>query len=576
MYIRTTTRKNKDGTKTQYVQLAHNEWLKESKRSDTKVLYNFGRREEVDIESLERLVKSIQKFIGSNNQDSIVSTNESIIIESTKMLGGAWFLDQLWRRLELDSCLKHLLSGRGYEIPIERAIFAMVANRALDPGSKLSCEHWVTQEAVIPYLEDISVHQLYRSMDFLVDHDDEIQKEIFFSVASIINLEVDLIYFDTTSTYFDIDEPDGDDAGNETTAVEDASDAANVPGPEEEPADDTIARKRGHTKDHRSDLPQVVIGMAVTKEGIPIRCWVFSGNTSDVSIVGQVKKDLQGWRLNRVISVMDCGFASDDNFIKLQSGGGHFIIGEKMRSGKPEVEAALSKKGRYTTFGDKDSLFAKEAIVGDGERRKRYVIVYNPKEAEKDLLTRERHIHAIEEKIKSFGELTGKAHTKAVCALVSHRTQGRYVRTLKSGGVALDKAAIAAEKRLDGKYLIHTSDDTLSIEDIVLGYKQLKVIERGFRTLKTELELRPVYHRRPQRIKAHVLLCFLALLLIRVAENETGDTWFHLHRELKKLSLVTLKMPERTVRQTTETTARHREIMAKCKLKLPPKIWSID
>lgn len=273
---------------------------------------------------------------------------------------------------------------------------------------------------------------------------------------------------------------------------------------------------------------------------------------------------------------MDCGFASEDNFIKLQSGGGHFIIGEKMRTGKPDVEAALSKKGRYTAIGDNDNLFAKEAIVGVGERRKRYVIVYNPKEAQKDLLTRERHLAAIEEKIKSFGELEGKAHTKAVCALVSHRAQGRYVRALKSGGVVIDKAAIAAEKRLDGKYLIHTSDDTLSIEDIVSGYKQLKVIERGFRSLKTELELRPIYHRRPQRIKAHVLLCFLALLLIRVAENETADTWFHLHQELKKLSLVTLKMPERTVRQTTEPTARHKAIMAKCKLKLPPKIWSID
>jgi transposase len=102
------------------------------------------------------------------------------------------------------------------------------------------------------------------------------------------------------------------------------------------------------------------------------------------------------------------------------------------------------------------------------------------------------------------------------------------------------------------------------------------VIERGFRSLKTELELRPVYHRNPDRIKAHVLLCFLALLLIRVAENETYDTWFHLHRELKKLNLVTLTMPSGIVRQTTEPTARQKTIMSKCKLKLPPKIWSID
>jgi len=576
MYIRTTTRKNKDGTVAQYVQLAHNEWLPEAGRSNTKVLYNFGRREDVDIQGLERLVGSIQRFIGAETPSAGNVYGADLVIESTKALGGSWFLNQYWERLEINECLKRLLKARGYEIPIERAIFAMVANRALNPSSKLSCENWVRHEAWIPSLESISIHQLYRSMDFLVENHEEIQKELFFSVATVINLEVDLLYFDTTSTYFEIEEPD-DIETDEDSKPEDGGEGKNKDkgGNGDQSSTKTGGlRKFGHGKDHRDDLPQVIIGLAVTRDGIPIRCWVFDGNTADVEIVGHVKKDLAGWRLNRVISVMDRGFASDDNCIKLQNGGGHYILGEKMRTGKPEAEAALSKKGRYTGIGD--DLYAKETTVGDGECRKRYVIAYNPREAKKDQLTRERHLADLKEKIGQLRDMKEKDRTKAVSEIVTHRVYSRYVKILQNGQVKIDNTAVAAEKRLDGKYLIKTSDDTLSIADIVLGYKQLKVIEDDFRTLKTDLELRPVYHRKPDRIKSHVLLCFFALLLIRVAENETGQRWFYIERELRKLNLVTLKTPTSTVRQSTEPMAYHKAIFKKCRLEMPPRVFSIE
>ena len=146
--------------------------------------------------------------------------------------------------------------------------------------------------------------------------------------------------------------------------------------------------------------------------------------------------------------------------------------------------------------------------------------------------------------ISKTGAMTKKEHTKAICALTSHRTYGKYLKIRKDGTVELDKHKIAAEEKLDGKYLIKTSDDTLSLYDIVLGYKQLHDIERGFREIKSELELRPVYHRKSDRIRAHVLLCWLALLLIRIVENETGMTWFHVRRLLKQVNLISLQFPE--------------------------------
>jgi transposase len=267
---------------------------------------------------------------------------------------------------------------------------------------------------------------------------------------------------------------------------------------------------------------------------------------------------------------MDRGFASDDNFIKLQSAGGHYIIGEKMRSGKPEVEAALSKKGRYTEL--RTNLLAKESIVGEGERRIRYIIVKNPAEAKKDLETREKHIKTLLTKLEALGDLKGKAHTKAVCELIAHRVYGRYLKTLKSGELTIDKSKVAEETKLDGKYLIRTSDDTLSIEDVALGYKQLMDVERAFRTLKTELELRPVHHRKSGRIRAHVLICWMALLLVRVAEIETGMTWFNLLRVLDAMKVVTLQSEDGKAEHVTAPSKGLISIFSACKLDLPPKL----
>jgi len=549
MYIRTTSRKNKDGSVTEYLQLAHNEWDKEAKRSTVNVLLNFGRKDEVDVKGLERLVTSIQKILGAVPGNKTSHETPRVDVLSSKTYGGIWFLDQLWQRLEIGNCIKKLLAAKDYEIPVERALFAMTANRAVDPASKLSTEHWVNEEASITDLPSISVHQLYRSMDFLVENDTILQERVFFGVANLFNLEVDLIYFDTTTTYFEVSEPDTSEEGEHAL------------------------RQYGYSKDKRKDLPQIVIGMAVTKEGIPVRCWVFSGETSDMSIVEQVKKDLNGWRLGRVISVMDCGFSSEENCIKLQSGGGHYIIGEKMRSGKPEVEAALSKRGRYTHI--KDDIYAKEVIVGDGERRKRYAVVLNQKEAIRDRKTRERHLQTIENRLSELGEKNKKEHTKAVCELVAHQTYGRYLKKRSDGSLTINKAKVAAEEKLDGKHLIKTSDDTLTLTDIVIGYRQLYDIERGFRTIKSELELQPVHHRKAERIKAHVLLCWLALLMIRIAENETGMTWFNIRKLLKQIHMVELKFDDGVVHQSTELNADQARVFKACSLKVPPRFVEI-
>lgn len=164
-------------------------------------------------------------------------------------------------------------------------------------------------------------------------------------------------------------------------------------------------------------------------------------------------------------------------------------------------------------------------------------MLFNPEEAKKDKTTRERTLQRVEEEIRALADKPRKAHKKAVCALLSHRTMGRLIKQTKRGRLRINWAKLRQEEALDGKYLLSTSDDTLSSEDVALGYKQLMEVERAFRTLKTTLELPPLYHRKDERIESHVLLCYLALLLVRICQRETAESWDRIRAVMERCHL---------------------------------------
>lgn len=551
VYIRTAIRHNKNGTTARYVQLAHNVWDPKARRSAPHIAYSFGREEEVDKEALRRLVHSINRFLGP--EAALVAEAEGRVglrFLTSKPLGGAWVLDQMWKRLGIGQAVEGLLKEHEYRTPVERALFALVANRALAPRSKLGVEEWVAEDVVIPGLKEVEVQQLYRAMDFLVEHQGEVQWQVFTAVANLLNLEVDLLFLDTTSTYFEVEEEDGEGDG------------------------EAGLRRRGYSRDHRPDLPQAVVGLAVTREGIPVRCWVWPGNTADTSVVAQVKKDLVGWKLGRVVTVVDRGFVSEENLKELQKAGGHYIAGERLRSGKAGVEAALERPGRYQVV--KEGVEVKEVIVGDGEARQRYILVRNPKRARRDQAQRQELLQRLEQELKGLGELKGPAYSKGCCALLTHPAYGRYLKQDRQGRPSIDRSKIAEESRLDGKYLLRTSDDTLTAADVALGYKQLAEVERAFRSLKHDLDLRPMYHRLEERIKSHVLLCWLALLLVRVAENRTGETWGKMRAALERMHLGEYRGPDGVVLRRTETRPQQQGILKALDVAEPPYFHLIE
>jgi hypothetical protein len=569
MYLRRTQRRRRDGSVAGYVQLAHNRRVGGVTRAE--VLLNLGREDELDVEGLRRLARSIGRYTDGEPGDATEAAGEGLEVVSARPFGGAFVLDALWRRLGVAEAIAKALGVRRHRSDVERVLFALVANRALRPYSKLAAADWASNDVQIPGLGAMDEDQAYRAMDVLQAADCEagVQEAVFFAVADLLNLEVDLLFFDTSSTYFEREQPEA--------------------GPDGEPG----FRSLGHSKDHRPDLPQVVIGLAVTREGIPVRVWVWPGNTNDQTVIRQVKDDLAGWRLGRCIWVVDRGFSADENLRYLTRAGGHWIAGERMRDGSPDAQAALARQGRYRTV--RDNLRVKEVELGlEG---KRFVVCHNPAEAERDRQAREQQLARIEAELERIAALrerdrrqrnktTGarakalarsqeKAHVKAECALRDHPSLGRYLRLTPTGRLRIDRHKVQAEQRLDGKFLLSTSDPDISAEDVALGYKNLLEAERSFRDLKGILQLRPIYHRLEERIRAHILICWLALLLVRLCERQAGDTWRNTRRELERLHLVTLAGAAGQVQQTTRLTPAQRDILDRLQLEPPPRLTSL-
>ena len=343
----------------------------------------------------------------------------------------------------------------------------MTANRLCDPQSKLGVwERWC-ETVYLPGAEQLTKNDLYAAMDALHAQAAEVEQAVFFHTADLFKLEVDLLFYDTTTCTFAIDEDDEDEL-----------------------------RRFGRPKDG-AWAPQVVVAFAVTREGLPVRSWVFPGNTTDATTVERIKDDLRGWKLGRRSVRRRCRDA-----LRGEPRGACPRGGQVRARGADERHYRGQDRGTQPSgtlpHRSRRTCFAKEVVVGDGERRRRYIVCFNPKEAERQAKHRAEVIEALQEELARHK--SRQATAKWAMELL---TSGRYRRYLKvkGGEVCLEAEAIRQAPRLDGKWVLITNDDTLSIEDAAVAYKSLLVIERCFRSLKRgQIHLGPMYHRLSQRI----------------------------------------------------------------------------
>jgi hypothetical protein len=428
VYLRTSSRRNKDGSTVRYLSIAHNE-RRPGGPSVAKVLLPLGREDRLDVAGLRRLIGSINRYLGEEagtdaeaqvGVEVAAAGGAGLTITDSRPAGGAWLLDGLWRQLGIDAALREVLGNRRFTTDVERVLLALVANRALAPASKLAAAEWVSCDVAIPGLAGMDEDRAYRAMDLLVeaDTDAKIQEAVFFAVAHLLNLEVDLLFFDTTSTYFERDSED-------SAPAVDAEEAAGADGNDGQQAG---FRRYGHSKDSRGDLPQIIIGLAVTREGIPVRVWCWPGNTTDAAVLPQVKDDLRTWRLGRVVTVVDRGFSSAANLDYLRRAGGHFIAGERMRAGTPHVEQVLARQGRYRAV--RDNLRVKEVRLEHAPEL-RWVLCANPDEATRTAAAREAALDRI-------------------------RTELARINTARARLATTTPATAAATRRRDAELASHT------------------------------------------------------------------------------------------------------------------------
>lgn len=577
MYLRTVTRKNKNGTSVDYYQLAHNERHPKSKKPVARIIHSFGRADKLDRNALVRLCQSIARVCGlkvidishqwdqekrEQKGDEAKKFFDTVKLIKTLEFGTVEVIRFLWEKLGIGETLRSIGDQRWCPDSYEQALLVMTANRLCEPESKLGVwDRWLSK-VYFPSSDMLKLDHMYESMDYLYDHSEQVEKSIFFHTANLFNLEVDLIFYDTTTASFCIDQEDEDielDIDVQTGETEVLAEGL---------------RKYGHSKDGVW-APQVVVALAVTRSGLPVRCWVFPGNTSDVTTIKQVRQDLRGWKLNRALFVADSGVNSEENRAELARACGKYLLATRMATVSEVKKKVLSKRGKYKVI--KDNLHAKEVIEGDGERRRRYILCYNPKEAERQRNHRKEIVEKLEEILNQHPEDKNIATAQWAIELLASRRYKRYLKIAKGNRVELNQKAIKEAKRYDGKWVIETNDDTISFEDAACGYKGLVVIEQCFRSLKrTQIKMTPMFHWLPHRIETHIRICVLALLIERVAELSCQMPWSRIRHILQQLQVTECQTTDHVFFRLNEVSKEVKEVFKKLEIPLPKSVLGIN
>lgn len=561
MYLRTTKRKNKDGSIATYYQLAHNYRHEDTKCTATQVIHNFGRAEHLDRDQLKRLCQSIGRVAGlvvtdplgegtdaARRETDRVDLPEGMEVLQTVDLGTIIAIEHIWNECGIGEALRRACKKDRRNTKLERALLAMTANRLCAPASKLGVwDRWL-KEVYLPSARGLRLEHMYDAMDVLYENSAAVEQAVFFKVADLFNLEVDLVFYDTTSVSFAVDFGDSDE-GDEQPGL----------------------RQLGHSKEG-TWTPQIVVALAVTKEGIPVRSWVFPGNTADVSTVETIKKDLTGWKIGRALFVADSGMNSEENREVLGQACGKYVLACRVGSVKEIKEEVLSRPGRYCKISD--NLRAKEVVVGEGVRGRRYILCYNPEQARREKAHRSDVVSELRGHLRDHDDHS--ATVQWAIDLLASRRYKRYLKINDKKCIEIDRDGIRRAERRDGKWVLLTNDDTISVEEVATSYKNLLVIERCFRMLKTtQIRMKPMYHWRPHRIEAHVKICVQALLIERIASLRCQMPWARIRQALRQLQATEFETETYRFFRRNSVGPQARSVLKNLGISMPKKVLSV-
>lgn len=527
MFLREVVTGRREGKPVRYAQIVE-AFRNADGKPRHRVLLSLGRVDALDQDQVRRLVVALSRYLETGAVPLGGRVGE------VRDFGVGYLADFLWRRLRLPAFFAKQLRKRKFEVPVERALFALVAHRMLDPTSKLATWDWLQHDAWLPGTSGLKLQHLYRAMDFLDDCHESLEEALYTHRRSLFD-RVELVYYDTTSTYFECDEP-----GDEPSAQG--------------------LRQRGYSRDVRPDRKQIVLGLAVDQQGLPIASDVYSGDTTDALTVLPMLQRLRNLGLRRVVWVADRGMASSVNLSSVQAAGLHYVVGVRLRADEP-LRAAISRDPQSFVEAS-EGLQVKDLLV-DG---KRIVVCFSPHSAQRDLKLRTGAIERMQPSLDKANRGGSDA------PLSEHGLYRRFVSRRDDGTWQLDKAKLEREAQCDGTYVLEVSDPDMSAAAAALAYKGLLRVEQSFRTLKNGIDLRPVYHRLDKRIRAHVSLCLLAYLLERVVELEAKLPFPQVRPALRRLRAVELRFEDQQVWETSTVDTDARRILAAVGAPLPPRV----
>lgn len=475
-----------------YLQLVENRW--EQGTSRQRIVASLGRLDRLrESGQLQVLLRSLGRCAeGVEVQDA--QARGELEARAVRSVGPALVMGRVWHDLGIDRVLGELLAERKYAFDVERAVFASVVHRLFESGSDRQAVRFL-RDAVVPGSDALELHHLYRAMRFLGEEKDRIEEGLFARSRDLFT-DLRLVFFDTTSIYF---HGDGGSLG-----------------------------AHGHSRDHRPELKQVVVGALLSGDGRPISCEVYRGNQTDVrALLPVVDRARERFSLREVCFVADRGMVSDEVIEGLEERKLGYILGMRLRQAKEVRDGVLSRPGRYQVVAP--NLQVKEVWV----EGRRYIVCLNPNEAEKDRSDRELILEALGEKLSQGPK-----------ALVGNRGFRRYLRVEKNS-VRIDPRKVEAEARYDGKWVLRTNTD-LPAGEVALQYKRLLTVEQFFREAKELLETRPIFHKYASTIRGHIFVSFLALvvrhdLCVRLGKRGDEVEWGDVVRDLGEVREVEVR-----------------------------------
>jgi transposase len=483
---------------------------------------------------------------------------------STRRIGGPLLFERLWEETGCRAVIEALLAGRGFEFAVERAVFATVLHRIMAAGSDRACEKWVADYA-IPGVGDLALHHLYRAMAWLGEElpaseqagatpfarrcvKDQIEEALFARRRDLFSA-LSVVFLDSTSLRFE-------GQGGESLG------------------------RRGHSKDHRPDLNQMILCVVIDADGRPLCTEMAPGNTADVTILLPVIDRLRSrFGIGRVCVVADRGMISQATIEGLEERGLEYILGARERTDRLVREVVLADARAFTPLlierangaGDRRSatgqtqLFAKEVQVSG----RRYIVCRNEAEAEKDRADRQAILDGLQAQLQKGNK-----------ALIGNSAYRRYLRRVGRGqAFEIDPGKLAEEARYDGIFVLRTNARITPLQ-AMLRYRELLEVEHLFRNTKCMLRTRPIYHSSDAAIRGHVFCSFLALVLQkelfeRCRAAGFQPEWEDVLRDLDRLQQAEVTQGGKTWKLRTELGATASALLRACGIVIPPRIQGI-